>query len=352
MIISTPLRTKRVFYGLLLIASGLLTACSDDQSDDPVPSELSLKGKVLLLNEGGFQKGNAGLSAVDPNTFEVRHDLFSSVNGRPMGDVLHSVSLIDGQYWFVVNNSGKIWVVDTSSLKIIRGIEGFASPRHALKVADDKIYVSDLFGGSISILKSSESVVSGKVVLPGWTEQMVIQSGKVWVGNKSSSHLYAIDPTTDRLSDSIAVRKNGGTLIATGEADRLILFCEAEWDLSSKACIYQVDTKSGVVVDSLEFELGESVGKVFPDPMGKLLYYILDGKLHTTEISDLMRSAPALIDLGGMSIYGAGINPTNGDIYLSDAVDFTNRSEVHIYRPDGTLRTTFKAGVNCNGFRF
>lgn len=329
-----------------------LSACKDDSPNDPSGMVPSVAGHVLFLNEGGFQKGNASISVWNTENSEVSHDLFQKVNRQPIGDVLNSLSVIDGNYWFVVNNSGKIWVTDTSSLEVQHEVTGFTSPRHVLKVAENKAYVTDLFSGFVSIVDVREHKITGNIKLPGWTEQMMLAAGKVWVSNKASKYIYAIDPQTDAVTDSLPVRKNGGQLFPSFSGERMLLFCEAEWDLSTRACVYVLDPQSVSVVDSLEFNEGQYVSKVFRSPKKDAMFYIADSKLYQTTTGNPELVSDPLIDLSGMTIYGVGINPGNEDIYLSDALDFTNRSDVHIYRPDGTHQKTIKAGVNCNGFHF
>jgi hypothetical protein len=47
----------------------------------------------------------------------------------------------------------------------------------------------------------------------------------------------------------------------------------------------------------------------------------------------------------GKNFYGLVINQTNGDIVLSDAGDYSQRSTIHIYNKNGLERNSFKAGI-------
>ena len=51
-------------------------------------------------------------------------------------------------------------------------------------------------------------------------------------------------------------------------------------------------------------------------------------------------------------LYGIGVNPRNGEIYVADAVDYAQAGVVRRYSDDGTLIDQFRVGINPNGFAF
>jgi hypothetical protein len=46
------------------------------------------------------------------------------------------------------------------------------------------------------------------------------------------------------------------------------------------------------------------------------------------------------------------VNPFNNEVYVSDAKDFVQRSEVYRYRSDASPVGSFKAGIITGGFYF
>ena len=48
--------------------------------------------------------------------------------------------------------------------------------------------------------------------------------------------------------------------------------------------------------------------------------------------------------------YGLTINPVNGEIYVSDAVDYVQSGTVLRYSQDGELLDTFNVGINPGSF--
>jgi len=342
-------KSKHLLFSVLSLSLIISSSCNDEQSEPPV--ETSERRSVLLTNEGGFQQGNASISSYDPATQEVTHDLFSMANNRPLGDVLMPASFVNGDMWLVVNNSSNIWIVDSTDLSIKSEITGLGSPRYAIKANDQNIYVSNLFGDRLDVVDASSNSVKGSVGLNGWSEQMVLVNDQVWVANKSSEYLYSVDPAAGKVTDSVKVRKNGGTIIMLDGGSEIFLLCEAEWDLSTKPCIYRIDLSSKQITDSLEFEIGQSVTHLIYDSANDDLLFSNNG-LHRIDASDLTASSGSINELKDIVVYAVAVDPVNGDIYVSDAGDFTARSVIHRLSTNGTEISTFEAGVNCNGFVF
>jgi len=342
-------KLQQLLFAVSIISLVTFVSCSDEQTDPPVES--SSHRAVLLTNEGGFQQGNASISEYDPATEEIKHDVFMTANNRPVGDVLMPASFVNGDMWLVVNNSGNIWIVDSTDLSIKDEVTGLGSPRFAVKANDQSVYVSNLFGDRLDVVDIAGKSVTGSIGLNGWSEQMVMVNDEIWVANKSAEYLYQVDASTDDITDSIKVRKNGGTIIPVGTGSHVFLLCEAEWDLSTKPCIYRIDLSRKEIIDSLEFAVGQSVTHLVYDPQNDQLLFANAG-LHRIDASDLTASTGAINELTDVVVYAIAVDPVNGDIYVSDAGDFTGRSVIHRLSSNGTELSTFEAGVNCNGFVF
>jgi len=329
----------------------LLSSCKDEDVDPPRIDAQSSSSQVIIVNEGGFQKGNASLSIYDKVGQDIVHKAFENKNMQPIGDVLQSVSEINGDLWLVVNNSGKIWVVDSSSFKIKHEITGFSSPRYALKVSDEKVFVSDLFGGVISVVDLTTFKIETTIPLTGWTEKMVLAGAKAWITNRNTDQLYIVDPYKFEVEDSVSLRMHGGTIFQDVNTADLFVLCEARWDLSTQACIYRLDPQARQVVDSVEFPLGKAVNFLTQSADGASLYYASEG-LHKIATNPLSMSQTPIHSLEGLSTYGLGIDPENSDVYIADAGDFTNRGKVLVLDAAGKESHSFETGVSCNSFYF
>ena len=89
--------------------------CCAKLEPEPVNNSLNLNsdGSVLIGNEGNFQYGNASLSIYNKETNEINNGVYESLNQANLGDVLHSMYQVDHEIYLIINNSGKIIIIET-----------------------------------------------------------------------------------------------------------------------------------------------------------------------------------------------------------------------------------------------
>ncbi|MGB0918661.1 MAG: DUF5074 domain-containing protein, partial [Flavobacteriales bacterium] len=301
---------------------------------------------VFVLNEGNFNGGNASLSFYNKNTSMLSNGVFTSVNTIPLGDVAQSMEIRDGKGYIVVNNSGKIEVVNLSDLSSAGTITGLSSPRYITFISNTKAYVSDLFSGTISSFNPQTLAVSGGVSFNGQVEQMVVVDGSVIAAGAGANMVYKIDPATDALTDSVDVGKGPANLVvdANGKV----------WVMTNGG--FGTEMPKLVRVNpadmSVELSLSFSQDNYSPDLEisgdGNTLYYI-DGQVFQMDISSSsLPSAPFATAFA----YKCGVDPIEGLVYVSDAGDFNSNGNVYRYQSDGTAVDTFDLSVIPAEFAF
>ena len=79
--------------------------------------------------------------------------------------------------------------------------------------------------------------------------------------------------------------------------------------------------------------------------------YFLKLDVFTMSIDDTVLPNAPLIKANG-EIYGIGVNPDNGNIYVGESGNFVQKGTVTIHDSAGDELSSFKAGVGVNGFYF
>ena len=102
---------KTLFLSVLSILAVSCLKLPDPVIVDVEESYLSGPG-VFILNEGNFKSGNGSLSFFSYDSSKLYNNTFLSINQRPLGDVPYSMNIGGSRAYIVVNNSGKIEVVD------------------------------------------------------------------------------------------------------------------------------------------------------------------------------------------------------------------------------------------------
>lgn len=338
--------------GILLLLSLLATAgCRKDKPEDPVDQSGATIGEygVFITNEGNFQWGNASVSFFDKESQAVIEDVYGPVNGTSIGDVCQSMVLHNGKGYVVINNSGKVVVVDPGTFTELAVIHGFQSPRYFLPVGGNKAYVTDYFAGKVAVVDLINNAITGHIPSSGTTQEMVFHEGKAYVVNETRGEVHVIDPATDTVTDTIVVSKGANSIVEDGQG-KLWVACTGGG--GTAPALKRIDPLTASVEASFNYtNSANNPWRLRINGTADTLYF-LKGGLFRMAITDETAPVAAFIPANDRNLYGLGIDPVGGTIYLADALDYTQRSMVYRYKPNGTLLDSFHAGINPSGFCF
>lgn len=334
---------------LLLPLLWALLACKPEAPVPPAEPPLAAR-PIYVLNEGNFQWGNASLDLYYPDSGRVVSGAFSARNGRPLGDVLQSMTILGSRAFLVVNNTARVEVVDRETLASLGTIEGLTSPRYLLPVGPDKAYVTDLYAPHLHVVDLNTLTAQTPIPLPGWTEALIQVGTEVWVSHMHRPWLYVIDPSRDVVVDSVAVGL-GGNSLALDAAGALWLLCAGDILTGSGGSLWRIDPAQRRVTWQGTFGADAHPGALRLNPAGDQLYFLLGG-LRRLPVGQPALPAPLIVPAAGRTFYGLGVDPQTGIVYASDAIDYVQRGLVYRFTPDGERIDSFRTGIIPGGFYF
>jgi YVTN family beta-propeller protein len=354
---------KNILYPVCLLLIAMLFTMAgcmkDDQwvRDHMQQANLNLaSGGVFVVNEGNFMYGNATLSFYDTLRKEVQNDLFFRVNGLPLGDVAQSMSIWKSSGYIVVNNSGKIYIIDTTTGKYTGKITGLTSPRYMHFVNSEKAYISDLYAGKITIVNPTSNTVTGVISCPSHpsTEEMVQVGDKLfvtcWSGDKT---VLVIDTGKDQVKTEIPTGDQPSGIVKDSYG-KIWVLCQASpgSKSGSNPILQRIDPVTEKVDLGLVFSAGTKPVKLTIDGTGNNLWYLSGNEVF--KMSVLSRSLPdkPFLSLNTKLLYGLGIDPSNGDIYASDALDYQQPGWILRFDKSGVQKDRFKSGIIPGRFCF
>ena len=170
---------------LSFIGLSLMVGCKDDKPDPIITPDPGAQN-VWVLNEGNFQGGNCALGVYDLDSEVYSDKVFQTINNRQLGDVLQSATAIDGEVFLVVNNSGKIEVVNEETFESTGTISGLTSPRFILPISASEALVSDLFSDSLAVIDPATKKVTDYINISSSSEEMVKVGNKVFITNTTN----------------------------------------------------------------------------------------------------------------------------------------------------------------------
>ena len=343
---------------LLLISIGFfLFSCNKNEDTKPTGQ---FSNTVFIVNEGPFPTGTGTISAYNRETGEVTADIFETVNGRPLGNIVQSMAIHGDYAWIMVNNSNKIEVVTVDDFKSVITIDSIGSPRYAV-FKDQKAYVSS-WDNKIYIIDTESYQVTGEISTGSGPDELVI----------AGDYLFAVN-TGGWGADSTITWANINNIAETGElelSDRpCSLVVDKNQDLwvlcagkgyngypdplnDTRAVLYCIDPETRSVLRDDFFPSTD----IHPDNLviskdGADLYFTLPSGIYTVSVDPTLPES-AVVDATVM-YYGLGIDPVSGLLFASDPLDFGQNGYVYVFDPeDGSTVASFQAGIAPNGFCF
>lgn len=338
---------------LFIILTLLVASCIKDEPPKPGGGTVVTTGSngVYITNEGNFQFGNASVSFYADGMTDAVEDLFQPANHRPLGDVCQSMYFFHNKAYLVVNNSGKVEVVNAHTFVSVATIPGFRSPRYFLPVSNNKAYVTDAYANTISIVDLSSHTITGTIACQGWTEALWLAYGHVFVSNENSNKLYVIDSANDIITDSITI-SFGANAIVEDKNGKLWVLCSGKPAQGMHASLYRIDPLSRTVESTYTFShASDAPWRLHINGSNDTLYF-LNGDCYRMDINEHVLPASPFILADGRNFYGIGIHPANGQVYIADAIDYVQRGKIYVYNADGGLETSFLAGIIPGAFYF
>jgi hypothetical protein len=330
-------------------------------------------GGVLILNEGNFMYGNASLGYYNSRTKEIQNDIFYRQNGVPLGDVAQSAVIYGGEIYIVLNNSGKIMVLNFGKYPALKAFDfthkiiGLQSPRYISFIDSSKAYISDLYAKSISILDPTQYSITGTINIANGnpdfyqhpSEQFVIFEGEVFTNCYSfDNKLLVIDPETDRLTDSIEVLQQPNSMVLD-KYGKIWVLCDGGYEGSAygdtQPGLVRIDARSHTVEKIFILPEDNWPSKLCMNRNADTLYFINGDVWRMPVDADQIPKESFIQSVTGSQtrlFFGLGVDPLTSDVYVSDAIDHVQSGVVYRYTADGEGVDTFQVGIIPGFFCF
>lgn len=341
--------------GMLL----LLPGCMRWDYDENLTDFDSNGNGLFILCEGNFQYGNATLSFYDPAGNIVENEIFYRANGMKLGDVAQSMTIYDNKGWIVVNNSHVVFAINTDTFKETGRIENLTSPRYIHFISDEKAYVTQIWDNRIFIVNPKTYSITGYITVPdmplstGSTEQMV-EIGKYVYCNCWSyqNRIIKIDTETDSVVESIEIGIQPNSLVAD-KYNRLWTITDGGYENSpygyEAPALYCIDTDSFTVDKIFEFKLGQTPNGLIINRDKDTIYWINDD-VWMMDVNAVSLPSKPVIPSNGTKYYALSISPESEELYVADAIDYSQQGMIYRYSKEGELIDNFYVGVTPGFF--
>jgi YVTN family beta-propeller protein len=338
----------------LLFSGLLLTMLSSCKKKDPVTTPVKVTTGVYALSEGTFSNNNTTLTYYDLKTGAATTDIFKNANGFGLGDTGNDIIIYGGKMYIMMDKSSYVEVADMTTAKQIKQIPFFngataREPRYAVGYKN-KVYVSS-YDGTVAVIDTTTLSIDKFVTVGNNPEQLTVCGNNLYVSNSGGLNYPNFDNTVSVVNLStltedkkIVVGPNPFKITSDGSKFVYVVVRGDYGAFPSK--LVKIDATSNTVKQSTAMDVaGVKYYNSFLYAYGSHNVFIAD----TTNLS--MVRANFIAD-GTMisSPYGLNIDNATGDVYVTDAKDYSLPGEVFAFDLSGKKKYSFSVapGISPN----
>lgn len=332
---------------LILILIPLVYSCVKDFN--PVITDIDetyLAGDgVFILNEGNFRSGNGSISFFSYDSLKIFDHVFKDINNRPLGDVPYSMGIDGGLTYILVNNSDKIEVTGWNDMKSVTTIKKTPSPRYISFTGGTKAYVTSLYSDSVTILDLQTNSVSGYINLKKSSEAIVSLSTTAFAASWAGGNkIMVINTVTDEVKDSIEVGFEPESMVVD-KNETLWVLCNGGWKRENFAILIAIDTRTNSIEKRFSFpSVTDSPTCLQINEAGTTLFFLFNG-VRRMEIGASALPSEVFIPEQNHVFYRMGVNPSNNEIFVTDAGDYVQKGKVIRYNKEGVFISEMTADI-------
>jgi hypothetical protein len=343
------MRFKKIFLSFLVLL--FVVACKKKEEVICPPSDASLAGKWLILNEGLFQHNNSSLSLLDPVSGSVNATFFEQQVGRPLGDTGNDMKRYGGKIYIVVNVSSSIEVLDAKTGKSVKQIlmqsnSQAKQPRY-IDFYNGKAFIS-CYDGFVDVLDTASLTITNRIQVGSNPDHLRVAGNKLYVSNSGGLNFPNVDSTVSVVSLStfseikkITVGKNPGSIALGGNGDVYVI---SRGDFgATPSRMHRIETAGDTKSEDYTFEADQ-----LTEMNGDLLVFEATGQAsvrlfsvsgNATQNGDFL----SLNDL--VTPYKVYFEPSANQIVVLDANSYVNSGFVNFFDDNGVFLKKYHVGL-------
>jgi len=356
---------KSTFYTIIVFLITFFFVACDDMKDIPTPVNLPTTpgetGKMYVLSEGLFNMNNSTLGLLNFENSTLNTNFFLYQNNRGLGDTGNDMKSYGGKLWIVVNVSSQVEVVDFKSGVSIKRIPFFSAsnvarqPRY-IAFSGSKAYVCS-FDGTVARIDTTSLNIEAVTTVGRNPDGIAVANGKLYVSNSGgldapnySKTVSVIDLNSFTETQKIEVGLNPYKIQTDNEGDVYVI---SRGDNSSlKAKLVRIDSQTDKVVQTFDnlpavnFTIRNDTAYLYNYDYTSNNYSIKSFNCKTEQIiTENFISDGSTIE----HPFGIYAHPANGNIYLTDAKNYTTKGDLLCFNRIGKLLYKVESvGLNPN----
>ncbi len=325
---------------------------------------------MYVLNEGNMGSDKADIDFLDFRTASYSCGIYAAKNPsvvKGLGDTGNDLQIYDGRLFAVINGSHKVEVMDAYSAERITQIDIANCRNIAFKgryayvtayVGSDAEFTADRKGSVFKVNLDTYRIES-EVQVGYQPEEIAIVGDRAYVANSGGyrapdydSTVSVIDLDSMKEVQKIEVAVNLCRIKADSDGDLWVSSNGDYIDTPSNLYRLEKDGDSYKVAEAMNIPVSNmtiSDGRLYA--YSSEYNYVTAGSTISYVVIDVAGNSVITRDVitDGtesriVSPYGIAVHPVNGDIYITDAKNYTSSGVLYCYSKDGTLKWSVSTG--------
>jgi len=318
--------------------------------------------RLLILSEGLYNMNNSTLALVDLSNSTTDYDIFKTLNHRGLGDTANDLKRYGSKIYIPVDISSTLEIIDATTLTSIKRLaitkaDGAARQPRRIAFYDSYAYVT-CFDGTLVEIDTSSLEITRMVTLGRNPDHIAICNDKAYVSNSGGLDYPYYDATVSVVDLAsmtelrrINVGQNPGCIEASTNGD-IYVISRGDYDLNDYT-LHKIDTEIDTVIRTftdihpLNFCIVENTLYMYNYNFTTATHWVKTFNCTTDRISK-DNILPESLSI--TTPYSITVDPSTGEIFLTDANSFVLFGHLICINADGTLRYIInEIGLNPNG---
>jgi len=349
------MKTIRLHY--LLGSIALLTAITSCHKDKIVANQgtpTAQRAGVYILDQGGQNLPNSALTYYDYTTKTLTPDIFSSVNGRPLGNTANDVEIYGSKMYITVDKSGTVEVLNAKTAKSIKQVKFLNSDKdstskepRSIAFYNGNAYIS-LYNGTVAVMDTITYTVSKYITVGNDPEQLAVANGKLYVANSGGLNYPAVDSTvsvinlsTSTVTKTISV---GADPYAVSVDSYGNVYVAAYGVNNSPASLTIINSST----DAVTSRNNSYTGGPFAINGNNAFYIDGDGTIKIFNVKTFTSTTTNFISDGTTFVapFAIATDPLSGEVFVTDAKNYTSNGLIYAFDKTGKKEYSLTTGIN------
>jgi len=347
------MKSIRLHYLLVTIAiATVLTSCHKDKNLAKQATPTAQRAGVYILDQGGQDLPNSALTYYDYTTKTLTPDIFSLVNGRPLGNLANDVEIYGSKMYITVDKSGTVEVLNAKTAKSIKQVkflnaDSTSKEPRSIAFYNGNAYIS-LYNGTVAVMDTITYTISKYITVGNDPEQMAVANGKLYVANSGGLNYPNVDSTLSviNLSTSTVTKT-----IAVG-ADPYAVSADANGNVYVTAYgVYPTSNSSLTIINSSTDAVTSKkdfTGGPFAINGNNAFYIDVDYTVKMFNLKTFVSTTTNFISDGTSftAPFAIATDPLSGEVFVTDAKNYTSNGLIYAFDKTGKKEYSLTTGIN------